>query len=78
MTGVPKPLRWRGRSRADFMTFPPDVQKEMGYALYLAQMGERHSTMAKTLSWFHGGAVTELRQKGCSGNISGCLHRAVR
>ncbi len=48
------------------MTFPPDVQKEMGYALYLAQMGERHSTMAKTLSGFHGGAVTELRQKGAA------------
>jgi len=23
------------------MTFPPTVQREMGYALFLAQMGER-------------------------------------
>jgi hypothetical protein len=33
------------------MAFPPTVQREMGYALFLAQMGERHSTMAKTLAW---------------------------
>jgi hypothetical protein len=47
----PRPPIWRGASKTDFMAFPPTVQREMGYALFLAQMGERHSTMAKTLAW---------------------------
>ena len=32
----PKPLLWRGSSKAGYMAFPPDVQREMGYALFLA------------------------------------------
>ena len=36
-----RPLIWRGASKTDFMAFPPTVQREMGYALFLAQMGER-------------------------------------
>jgi phage-related protein len=35
----PKLLIWRGSSKTDFMAFPPGVQREMGYALFLAQMG---------------------------------------
>jgi hypothetical protein len=31
------------------MTFPGVVQREMGYALFLAQMGERHLVMSRTL-----------------------------
>ena len=42
----PRLLFWRGTSKTDFMTFPQAVQREMGYALFLAQMGERHATMA--------------------------------
>ena len=34
----------------------------MRYALFLAQMGERHPTMAKTLKGFRGGAVIEIRE----------------
>jgi hypothetical protein len=41
----PRPLIWRGASKTIFMAFPTAVQREMGYALFLAQMGERHSTM---------------------------------
>jgi phage-related protein len=44
------------------MAFPPTVQREMGYALFLAQMGERHSTMAKTLGGFGGATVIEVRE----------------
>jgi phage-related protein len=55
----PRPLIWRGASKTDFMVFPPTVQREMGYALFLAQMGERHSTMAKTLGGFGGATVIE-------------------
>ena len=58
----PRPLVWRGASKAAFMAFPRTVQREMGYALFLAQMGERHSTMAKTLSGFGGAAVIEVRK----------------
>ena len=44
----------------------------MGYALFLAQMGERHSTMAKTPSGFGGGAVIEVRE-----SHDGNAYRAV-
>jgi phage-related protein len=67
MSELPKPLRWRGTSRADFEAFPRQVQREMGYALYLAQMGERHATMAKTLTGFAGGAMIEIRESDRAG-----------
>jgi len=52
--GEPRPLIWRGTSRADSRPFQNFVQREMGYALFLAQMGERHATNAKTLKGFGG------------------------
>ncbi len=52
---------------ADFAAFPAVVQREMGYALYLAQMGERHTAVAKTLKGFHGGSVMEIRESTNSG-----------
>ena len=58
----PKPLMWRGASKTDFMAFPSAVQREMGYALFLAQMGERHPTKAKTLKGFGGGSVVEMKE----------------
>ena len=68
----PKPLSWRGTSKADYMAFPAAVQREMGYALFLAQMGERHSSAAKTLKGFGGGTVVEVRE-----NHDGNAYRAV-
>src|SRR5215470_2418411 len=68
----PKPLVWRGTSKSDFMEFPPAVQREMGYALFLAQVGERHPTMAKTLKGFGGGNVIENRE-----SYAGDAYRAV-
>jgi phage-related protein len=68
----PKPLVWRGTSKSDFMEFPPAAQREMGYALFLAQMGERHPTMAKTLKGFGGGAIIEIRE-----SHQGNAYRAV-
>ena len=44
------------------MAFPLTVQREMGYALFLAQMGERHSIMARTLAGFGGATVIEVRE----------------
>ena len=67
MGDIPKPLRWRGSSKADFMSFPAAVQREMGYALYLAQMGERHTSMAKTLSGFGSAGVVEVKESDGGG-----------
>ena len=65
--GEPRPLIWRGTSKSDYMAFPVTVQREMGYALFLAQAGKRHATMAKTLKGF--GEVKE--------SYSGNAYRAI-
>jgi phage-related protein len=70
--GDPRPLIWRGASKAEFAAFPRTVQREMGYALFLAQMGERHSAMTKTLGGFGGAAVIEVRE-----SYDGNAYRAV-
>ena len=70
--GDPRLLIWRGASKADFMAFPPTVQREIGYALFLAQMGERHSTMTRTLGGFGGASVMEVRE-----SYDGNAYRAV-
>ena len=67
MAAVPKRLLWRGSAFEDFVHFPPSVQREMGYALYLAQMGERHRTMTKTLKGFGGAGILEIRENDSSG-----------
>jgi phage-related protein len=64
---APRPLIWRGDSKQVFAAFPRDVQRQMGYALFLAQVGGRHVTMAKTLKGFGGGAVVEVRENDESG-----------
>jgi phage-related protein len=37
-----KPLEWMGSSKRDLMALPEPVVDVFGYALYLAQIGERH------------------------------------
>jgi phage-related protein len=44
----------------------------MGYALFLAQMGERHAIMAKTLKGLGGGTAVEVRE-----SHEGNAYRAV-
>jgi phage-related protein len=68
----PRPLFWRGASKIDFMDFPRAVQREIGYALFLAQLGERHPTRVKTLRGFGGATVIEVRE-----NFEGSTYRAV-
>jgi phage-related protein len=53
-----KPVVWVGTSHEDLKAFPDDVQDEMGYALYVAQMGDKHPK-AKPLKEFSG--VMEIR-----------------
>ena len=55
----PKRLVWVGSSRKDFLEFPDEVKSEMGYGLFLAQLGKRHRN-AKTLSGFGGAGVVEI------------------
>ena len=72
MANEPRSLFWRGAAKRDFLAFPPAVQREMGYALFLAQMGERHPIMARTLKGFGGGAMIEVRD-----SFQGNAYRAV-
>jgi phage-related protein len=53
------PVYWIGRSREDLRDFPRDVQREVGFALWSAQLGEKHSS-AKPLKGFSGGGVLEV------------------
>ncbi|WP_409516397.1 hypothetical protein [Comamonas sp.] len=43
-----KPLEWIGSSRKDLMALPADVQRLFGFALSLAQAGDKHDA-AKVL-----------------------------
>ena len=54
-----KPALWIGSSYKDLRTFPASVQNVMGYALYQAQIGERHHR-AKPLKGFGGAGVLEI------------------
>jgi phage-related protein len=55
----PKPLVWVATSREDLRGFPDEVQRSMGYALYLAQVGKKHID-AKPLKGFGGAGVLEV------------------
>jgi len=72
VSDIPKPLVWRGTSKADFLAFPEPAQREMGYALFLAQKGERHARKTKTLKGFGGGKVIEAKE-----SHEGKAYRAV-
>jgi phage-related protein len=55
----PKPVVWMGSSKDDLSAFPSEAQHEIGYALYLAQLGEKHPH-AKPLKGFGGGGILEI------------------
>ena len=54
-----KPLRWMGSSLKDVRGFPIEVRQTIGYAHYLAQMGNKHPR-AKPLRGFGGAGVLEI------------------
>lgn len=66
-----KPLVWVATSWEDLKGFPDEVQRSMGYALYLAQAGKKHVD-AKPLKGFGGAGVLEVVDD-CDGNA----YRAV-
>lgn len=53
-----KPIIWVRSSHTDLKEFPPEVQDEMGYALYVAQIGDKHPK-ARPLKGFPG--VIQIR-----------------
>jgi phage-related protein len=54
-----KPVVWIGPSLEDLRRFPEEVQRVMGYALYVAQVGGKHPR-AKPLKGFRGAGVLEV------------------
>ncbi len=66
-----KPVEWVGSSLEDLKKFPSEVQQVMGYALYLAQCGDKHPG-AKPLKGFKGAGVLEVID-----NFDGDTYRGV-
>lgn len=51
-----KPVRWIASSRKDYRLFPPAVQEQFGFELFLAQLGQ-HPPSAKALKGMGDGVV---------------------
>jgi phage-related protein len=66
-----KPVVWIGSSLKDLREFPEEVRGEVGYALYLAQIGSKHPD-TKPLKGFKGAGVLEIVE-----NFVGDTYRAV-
>ena len=66
-----KPLFWIASSKKDLMAMPDDVQDSFGYALHLAQIGQKHDE-AKPLKGFHSAGVLEALE-----DAKGGTYRAV-
>ena len=66
-----KPLEWIGSSHKDLMALPPEVRRFFGFALSLAQAGDRHDA-AKVLKGFGSAGVLEVVE-----NDVGGTYRAV-
>ena len=61
-----KPLRWIGSSHKDLMALPVEVRRFFGFALSLAQSGDRHDA-AKVLKGFGGAGVLEVVEHDAGG-----------
>ena len=54
-----QPLLWVGSSKKDLLKMPSDVQDVFGFALHLAQSGQKHPD-TKPLKGFAGAGVLEV------------------
>ncbi|WP_310488537.1 type II toxin-antitoxin system RelE/ParE family toxin [Chamaesiphon sp. VAR_69_metabat_338] len=54
-----KPLEWIASSKKDLIAMPDLVQDNFGFALFQAQIGEKHDD-AKPLKGFKGSGVLEI------------------
>ncbi len=61
-----RPLEWIGSSYKDLMALPADVRRFFGYALSLAQAGDRHDA-AKALKGFGSAGVLEVVEDHAGG-----------
>lgn len=59
MSKLERPLVWIGSSKRDLTGFPEDVKDVFGYALHLAQFGDKHID-AKPLKGFVGAKTLEV------------------
>ncbi|MEI7683811.1 MAG: type II toxin-antitoxin system RelE/ParE family toxin [Planctomycetota bacterium] len=66
-----KPVNWVASSLDDLRHLPDDVQDAFGYALQLAQQGDKHAA-AKPLKGFGGAGVLEIVE-----SYDGNAYRAV-
>lgn len=66
MNSQPKKLMWMGSARKDLVAMPDDVQDVFGFALHLAQVGEKHDK-AKPLKGFGGAGVLEVVERDSDG-----------
>lgn len=62
MNSQPKKLMWIGSAKKDLVAMPEDVQDVFGFALHLAQAGEKHDK-AKPLKGFGGAGVLEVVER---------------
>ena len=68
---TPKRVHWLGSSHDDLRKFPEEVTREVGYALWFAQVGDKHPS-AKPLKGFKGAGVLEVVE-----NHAGDTYRVV-
>lgn len=61
-----KPLQWVGSSHKDLLGMPVEVRRFFGFALSLAQAGDRHDA-AKVLKGFGSAGVLEVVESDESG-----------
>jgi phage-related protein len=66
MPSFQKSLEWIGSSRKDLMALPADVRRFFGFALSLAQSGDKHDA-AKVLKGFGGAGVLEVVEDDIGG-----------
>lgn len=64
-------LLWVGSSKRDLLQMPDKVQSDIGFALYLAQLGDKHSS-AKPLKGFGSAGILEVVE-----DFDGDTYRAV-
>ena len=61
-----RPLEWIGSSYKDLLDLPTDVRRFFGFALSLAQAGDKHDS-AKVLKGFGGAGVLEVVEDDVGG-----------
>jgi phage-related protein len=62
-TESPQPVRWIASTRADLKKFPAEVQTDVGYALWLAQLGDRPPQAKPLKGVVSGAGVLEIVER---------------